>query len=123
MKRNAASGLFTKPSLDEPQIRPSPLRLFFRADLVLTEDLFVKDVILGADGIDDKKNDDRFFPILRGFEMLHPILVFPPEGGEGCLIEAEDSFGKSVQGGFEHFIIAPAGVFAATVTGFERKVK
>ena len=64
--------------------------------------LFVEDVVFGPDGVDDEKDDDRFFPFFRRFEMLHSALVSLQQGGEGGLIEAEDSFSEPVQCGFEH---------------------
>lgn len=64
---------------------------------MLPQELLVEDVVLGADRVDDEKDDDRLFPLLRGFEMLHPLLVFFPEGGEGGLVEAEDLLRQSVE--------------------------
>ena len=82
----------------QPQFRFS-LRGFFRSGLLLPlpHQLFVEDVVFGPDRVDDEKDDDRFFPFFCGFETLHPLLVFFPEGGEGGLVEAEDLLRQSVE--------------------------
>ena len=66
---------------DQPQRRFSPSGVFPVRSQSLPQELLVEDVVLGADRVDDEKMMTAFFPLLRGFEMLHPLLVFFPEGG------------------------------------------
>ena len=81
---------------DQPQLRFSPW-WFFRSGLLLPQELLIEDVVFGPDRVDDEKDNDRFFPFFRGFEMFHSVFVFSPEGGKGGLVEAEDLLSQFVE--------------------------